>query len=405
MNEIAPPESEISFRRKLLQDLKRICQQLSPTAKLVPFGSLVTGFATASSDIDCVFFPGSEVTTEDEFTELPSLLEKKLQEEGFNAQLLTRTRVPIIKMVQKPTAENPQEIQCDIGFRNHLAIRNTHLLLSYSECDARVKQMVLVIKWWAKKRHINSPYRGTLSSYGYVLMILHYLINIVQPPVLPNLQLQRIPENTSDDEIYHKQGENIYNIWFSKDTESIQPSLNTSTLGELLRGFFDYYSYKFGWGQSVISIRTEGGLLSKQDKGWTAAKSRAANTVDGNETWEVKDRYLFALEDPFETGHNVGRTCNGPGVARIRDELRRAMSLIKIRGDRGRRLARFLCEEAPPERPFVRREERNPDQQEAKSPTAPDSPATHGETTEEMSTGITQTRVGSTPANTQPEQR
>jgi terminal uridylyltransferase len=163
-------------------------------------------------------------------------------------------------------------------------------------------------------------------------MILHYLINIVQPPVLPNLQLQPIPENTNDDEIHHAEGGYIYNIWFSKDTESMPHSRNKSSLGELLRGFFDYYLYKFGWGQSVISIRTEGGLLSKQDKGWIAAKSRPANTADGSETWEVKDRYvtmrqrlnqqvthydcsyLFALEDPFETAHNVGRTCNGPGM-------------------------------------------------------------------------------------------
>jgi DNA polymerase sigma len=273
---------------------------------------LLAGFATASSDIDCVFTPGPEIASEEALEELPSLLEKKLQDEGFEAKLLSRTRVPIIKMVQKPTAEYPQEIHCDIGFNNHLAIHNTQLLACYSNCDERLKQMVLFIKvrllshcafkhggtngicvqWWAKKRHINSPYRGTLSSYGYVLMILHYLINIVQPPVLPNLQLQQIPEGTDDGQIHHTDGENIYNIWFSKDTKSIHPSLNKSSLGELLRGFFDYYSYKFAWGQSVISIRTEGGILSKQDKGWIGAKSRPANTADGTEKWEVKDRYV-----------------------------------------------------------------------------------------------------------------
>jgi hypothetical protein len=42
LNEITPPDSEISSRRKLLEDLGRICHQLSPTAKLVPFGSLVS---------------------------------------------------------------------------------------------------------------------------------------------------------------------------------------------------------------------------------------------------------------------------------------------------------------------------------------------------------------------------
>ena len=42
--------------------------------------------------------------------------------------------------------------------------------------------------------------------------------------------------------------------------------------------------------------------------------------------------------------------------------------LIKIRGDGGQRLAQSLWEEAPPERPFIRREDRGP-----KDPNAPKS--------------------------------
>jgi len=59
--------------------------------------------------------------------------------------LLSRTRVPIIKMKQK-TSHGSGEIHCDIGFKNYLAIHNTHLLLCYSNCDVRVKQMVLFVK-------------------------------------------------------------------------------------------------------------------------------------------------------------------------------------------------------------------------------------------------------------------
>jgi terminal uridylyltransferase len=110
----------------------------------------VAGFATASSDIDCLFSPGHDIAHDtkspDVPVDLPSLLESLLQEEGFEAQLLSRTRVPIIKMVQRATSEHPQELQCDIGFKNHLAIHNTQLLLSYSKCDTRVKKMVLFVK-------------------------------------------------------------------------------------------------------------------------------------------------------------------------------------------------------------------------------------------------------------------
>lgn len=41
------------------------------------------------------------------------------------------------------------------------------------------------------------------------------------------------------------------------------------------------------------------------------------------------------------------------------------MNLIKFRGDGGQQLERSLCEEAPPERPYVRREAREPQNPDA----------------------------------------
>lgn len=59
-------------------------------------------------------------------------------------------------------------IACDIGIENRLAIENTRLLLTYATIDpARVRTLVLFLKVWAKRRRINSPYRGTLSSCEY----------------------------------------------------------------------------------------------------------------------------------------------------------------------------------------------------------------------------------------------
>lgn len=236
-----------------------------------------------------------------------------------------------------------------------------------------------MIKWWAKKRHINNPYRGTLSSYGYALIVLHYLINIVKPPVLQNLQSFPIPEDTPTEEIVFDgdDNESIFEIWWYKAIDSLQKSNNKMHLGELLKGFFEYYAYTFQWGREVVSIRTKGGLLTKQEKGWVAAVIRPGKNS------EIKDRYLFAVEDPFEIEHNVSRTCNGPGVGRIREEFRRAVRLVRYR-DGGKTVSECLCMEAPPERPWVRREDRDRADQggeggdgggEARSPGADD----HGE--------------------------
>ena len=284
-------------------------------------------------------------------------------------------------------------VQCDINFSAHLALQNTLLLRCYSHSDGRVKPMVLFIKHWAKVRGINSGYRGTLSSYGYVLMVLHYLVNIVQPFVCPNLQqlAPHAPPNPSPAEVESSLICRGYNVQFWRNEEEImtyaqsnQLNQNHETIGCLLRGFFEYYAQSgpmssgsrkgFDWGRDVLSLRTPGGLLSKQFKGWTGAKvevqalagastehgdiaekevSRPIQHItslpsvpDGNGpskptpalskdkgTKEVRHRYLFAIEDPFELDHNVARTVTHNGIVSIRDEFRRAWRIIRTGGN------------------------------------------------------------------------
>ena len=275
-------------------------------------------------------------------------------------------------------------VQCDINFSADLALQNTLLLRCYSYCDPRVRPMVLFVKHWAKARGINTAYRGTLSSYGYVLMVLHYLVNIVQPFVCPNLQLlaQSDPNGPPAglEGITACKGRDVR---FWRDEQAIQRlalegglNHNRDSIGVLLRGFFEYYAQNnlmstiqkrgFDWGRDVLSLRTPGGLVSKHEKGWVSAKTviqaqhdaapapvgfdakgevpPASPTSSGvasksdaqpakpKDFKEVRHRYLFAIEDPFELEHNVARTVTHNGIVAIRDEFRRAWRIIKSTG-------------------------------------------------------------------------
>lgn len=288
-------------------------------------------------------------------------------------------------------------VQCDINFSAQLALHNTHLLRCYSLTDPRVRPLVLFVKHWAKVRGINTPYRGTLSSYGYVLMVLHYLSNVARPYVCPNLQLMApaLPLNLTPQQIestVHCKGRDVH---FWRDEEQIKAAVqrrelsnNVDSIGYLLRGFFEYYAQSnmmstyqtrgFDWGRDVLSIRSPNGLLSKQEKGWTGAKtvlevrgsdqssatepalpqanpvttpvqstgpannlSQPSPSVDAtaatkkSEVKEVRHRYLFAIEDPFELDHNVARTVTHQGIVAIRDEFRRAWRIIRNAGKPG----------------------------------------------------------------------
>ena len=238
-------------------------------------------------------------------------------------------------------------VQCDINFSNFLALHNTLLLRCYSHCDPRIRPMIIFVKAWAKKRRINSPYHGTLSSYGYVLMVLHYVVNVVSPPLAPNLQ---IAWKAAPDEKLEENECNGCNVRFWRSEKDIRTTANRGllttnrqSLGSLLRGFFQYFAQEsteflrdrqflghgFSWSYNVLSLRTYGGLLTKQEKGWTSARTETIEpTVMGQEAKEVKHRYLFAIEDPFEIDHNVARPVAHHGIVAIRDEFRRAHKLI-----------------------------------------------------------------------------
>lgn len=269
--------------------------------------------------------------------------------------------------------------QCDINFSAHLGLHNTLLLRCYSLTDSRVRPMILFIKYWARVRAINTPYRGTLSSYGYVLMVLHYLINIATPFVCPNLQMLRDrPPYLPPDEIANQATCKGYDVRFWRNEREIANlaergmlNHNNDSIGKLLRGFFEYYACSgplstggkgFNWGMEVLSLRTSGGILSKQEKGWVIARTEletrpestpasasitklassqnsdmASSTVSTNttprmlkkeEVKEIRHRYLISIEDPFEIDHNVGRTVNHDGICKLRDEFRRAWNIL-----------------------------------------------------------------------------
>ena len=471
-------QTERDEKEAFRKELEKICQEVCasdpdrlPKVSIEGFGSFESGFASAGSDMDLVLVVKDTDPTAECFSpmenDLPRALERRLLQLGIGAHLLTRTRVPIIKVCQipgsslldklreerekwdgldrdkkyphlkedndedadidmsqtivtdkepntsilieqKPTvstestttivkdvnsvetsavmsatsvtmatpttteaesqtdATKPGEIiqkskrepwtrerkagpldfpkdgvgiQTDINFFNPLGIHNTQMLRCYSLCDPRVRPMILFVKSWVKRRKINSSYSGTLSSYGFVLMVLHYLVNVANPPVLPNLQLPWRPHDRCTPQGVDRAEVEGWEVDFWRREDEIREaasrgalSQNKESLGALLAGFFQYYSSQggfpsFHWMGQVLSLRTQGGLLSKEEKGWVKA------VTEHGVGKQVQHRYLFCIEDPFERSHNVARTVTHNGIVAIRDEFRRAQRILRAIGD------------------------------------------------------------------------
>ncbi|ETV93101.1 hypothetical protein, variant 2 [Aphanomyces invadans] len=154
------------------------------TVALDVFGSSNNFFGSMASDMDMCLVVQPPVQDPKIKQRLLQLLIARLPPTQFahvDTARLT-ARIPIV-MFQ----DIASTIECDVCVENALALRNTRLLRTYALIDPRVRQLAYLLKHWVKQRGINNAADGTLSSYGYILLLLHYLQR-TEPPVLPVLQ-------------------------------------------------------------------------------------------------------------------------------------------------------------------------------------------------------------------------
>lgn len=92
--------------------------------------------------------------------------------------MVSDARVPIIKLKDKE-----KSFETDISVENWANVRNAFLLKCYSECDPRVKPLVITIKLWAQKAEITDAklhrLSGTVMLKGFFLIASngkHYLV-------------------------------------------------------------------------------------------------------------------------------------------------------------------------------------------------------------------------------------
>lgn len=314
--------------------------------------------------------PGTSLTDEVDPTgaiamaKLAQIFEENGMQDVDTARLTAR--IPVIKFnCPTPLLENGNEgeeavMECDLSMHNPLAVLNTSLLRTYAEINPVSRVLAAIIKRWAKARDINNPARHTLSSYGYILMLLHYLTfhqragnGLVSPftgpdgkplkqpngsaPLLPNLQWMDetwpdAPPGTPYREfssqpkkiIQHPlEDKSFVNTFFYRPNGPMQlnnlqrvfPGQDLS-LAILLASFFRYYAYDFDYKRHVVSLHSTSshGLVEREVKA----------ELDGWRNYSA----ALTIEDPFETFYDVAHVLRGGYYHRIRREF--AVAYTKI---------------------------------------------------------------------------
>lgn len=313
---LQPSEQHRAAQKAVFERVEALVRREWPDAQLLMYGSCANSFGGANSDVDtCLALrsaQGGRGESQQQLVELKRaavarIAELAEEEGGFrDVQAITHARMPVAKLVDASSG-----VACDVCVNNFLAVLNTRMLRDYAALDPRLRQLVYAVKHWAKRRCVNEPYTGTLSSYCYVLMCIH-LLQTRRPAILPCLQGLR--------HTFSREVEGHGPVGYCDDLRSLAGcgSGNSESVADLLLAFFAYWSSGHDYGQSVVCVRT-GGLLTKRRKGWT--------TRVGTE------RHLICVEDPFEQSHDLGRVVDRNSIEVLRREFARAERILRTAPD------------------------------------------------------------------------
>lgn len=298
--------------RGLLIRLQNLVSKTFPGTgvKLHLFGSSANGMSLKNGDIDICMIIGNSEPSDKIIEKLADML----TENGFTKILAIPTaRVPIVKFKDPNT-----NLACDICINNKLALYNTRLVQDYSMIDERMRPLVYVVKRWAKRRKINEPAQGTLSSYAYINLVISFLQSR-SPPILPCLQELSNGKQVIDGTELGDDMDDVmvdgFNCKYYNDMSKLIGfgSKNKESLGALVFHFFQTYAREFSFMNEVVSIRN-GSPVQKTSKTW--------------ESIAKKSHYWLSVEDPFEITHNLARVVNRQNLSIIISELNRAYKLL-----------------------------------------------------------------------------
>jgi DNA polymerase sigma len=223
-------------------------------------------------------------------------------------QFIQNARVPILKLWDPKT-----QVSCDICVGGTNALLNTAYLKYYGRIDPRVRPLALAIKYWAMQRGINDSANGTLSSYGYAMLLIFYLQKKqgknddrrLLPVIHPVFEKIRQEQNMT---AFLVGLENL--PFFDTDMATYGEISTQQSVGALLEGFFRFYASEFNYEDQVVSVRTGSSQLK---------------TIK----WERSVPWRLSIEDPFELTHDVGRVVfNKKGHELILNEFKRANQLL-----------------------------------------------------------------------------
>ncbi|KAL0321917.1 UNVERIFIED_CONTAM: protein HESO1 [Sesamum calycinum] len=313
---INPSKEDWSVRFHIINEVRAIAESIESLrgATVEPFGSFASNLFTKWGDLDISIElqNGSYISSpgrKHKQSLLSDVLRALRKKGGFRRlQFISNARVPILKF------ESCYNISCDISINNLSGQMKSKMLFWINEIDGRFRDLVLLVKEWAKTHHINDSKSGTLNSYSLSLLVVFHLQTLA-PPLLPPLR-EIYPRNMVDDltgvrAVAEKHIEETCAVNINRIKSDKLRLINRSSLSELfitfLAKFYDICSSASTHGVSPYAGQSE--------------------DIDNNMRWLPKTYALF-VEDPFEQPANTARTVSSNQLIKISDAIQATHGIL-----------------------------------------------------------------------------
>ncbi|KAG8229890.1 hypothetical protein J437_LFUL009754 [Ladona fulva] len=276
----------------LCQSLKLALSSNFPGCQIYPFGSSVTGLAVKDSDVDIFVDLGDKVTVEaasNIVTRIKFMLNKF--SEFSKTIAIPKAKVPIVKCFHKST-----KLQCDINFQNPFGIHNSNLIKFFISLEPRLRNILMVLKYWAKTHELSG--NGHLTSYAVVMLLFYYLQQLPNP-ILPTVQkLQSLCKEVLKVEDWE--------CHFRCNIEDLDRKFHVDSSLQVLLDFFSFYSL-FTFEEKVILLR----LATAIPRNMIVEPQENSPWFEYKTILEKANAQLVNLDkpmsvlDPFVLNHNI----------------------------------------------------------------------------------------------------
>jgi len=221
------------------------------------YGSHSTNLCLPWSDLDVVLISknnkNNQLSLESKHLLLSKLYENlKSQPWIKDINYISSANIPIIKLYSIEKYNN-MHIDISIQDEKHFGLRCVDLVKQFMNKYESLKPLVLALKNILKRANLNDPYKGGISSYGLILMIVYFLQQ--------------------------------------QEYAGIDISTNENNLGQLFYDFIHFYAIEYEFNKSIIFVKNN------------------ANDLEDLKYQNIQHTSGLIIIDPLNPANNVAKSC------------------------------------------------------------------------------------------------